>query len=813
MSIRHRITLLVALTFLAIVSIGGYAISQSRYSAVEVRTVTEGVVPSALKSADLVSQLKDVQLEAMSVVYAPDQSLANQAKEKLRGKKAQLQDALNAQHQRADNEAQRGLVEQARESVDNYFGAIDESVKQKIEGKSEIAQALFFGNVVQYQTELEQIVGTLRIEKDRSKDNAITALNDNMAGTITAITIVTIVAVIILGLFGVLLYRQIASPIGKMQKMMSEIATSQDFTRRVPVDRMDEIGQSIAVFNGMIEKIEEGSAQLKQKTADIQSMLQNIPQGILMIMPGNQIHPEYSAYLETLFETKQIAGRNLMDIVFSNTNISPNILSQVDAVSGACIGEDVMNFEFNHHLLVGEVEKKMPDNRTKILDLSWSPITDETGKIMRLMLCVRDVTELRKLVAEANKQKRELEMIGEILAVPQEKFHEFIVDSLKLVDENELIVRQNAEANSSVITKLFRNMHTVKGNGRTYGLHYLTNIVHEAEQVYDELRRPHSNLAWDRQQLIQELGGVRSAIERYAKINEVSLGRKGSGSRVTVDHYLMVDKKQIQETLTRLENVNTANLHELVSVRNAVQRTLRQLGTERIGETLASIVESMPSLARELVKEAPSIVIEENGYVVHNQASGVLKNVFMHLFRNAMDHGIEGPEARRQKGKPPAGVISLEMNVVNNMCQLTLSDDGRGLALHNIRKKAIERGILGERTQISDEEIARFIFLTGFSTADRVTAVSGRGVGMDAVQDFVRREGGKIEVQFTDDLVGADFRQFRIVVHLPESIAINLGTGDQIFTDKTNKPAAENATAQTCLHDSSDAADTTPRVA
>ena len=797
MSIRHRITLLVILTFIAIASIGGYAVLQSKNSASEVKAVTEGVVPSALASADLVSQLKDVQMETMAVVYAPDNGLATQAKTKLTEKKALLQTALDTQLKRADSDQQRGLVEQAKESVDNYFSAIDESVRQKLDGKSDISQALFFGNVVQYQGELEQIVGTLRIEKNRSKDGAITALNNNMTDTITAITGVTIFAVLILTGFGILLYRQIADPISNMQQMMSEIAASQDFTRRVPVGRMDEIGHSIVAFNGMIEKIAESAAQVRQKTADIQSMLQNIPQGILTIVHGNQIHPEYSAYLEALFETKNIAGRNLTDLVFTNTNLGVDTLSQIEAVSGACLGEDVMNFEFNQHLMVGEIEKKMPDGRVKILDLSWSPITDETGTIVRLMLCVRDVTELRKLAAEANAQKRELEMIGEILAVSQEKFHEFIVGSLKLIDENELLIRQHPEPNTSAITKLFRNMHTIKGNGRTYGLQYLTNIVHDAENSYDELRKPHSNLAWDQRMLISELTGVRTAIERYATINEVSLGRKGQGRRGNTERYLMVDKKHIQETLNRLETVNTANLHELIAVRNSVRKTLRQLGTERIGETLANVIESTPSLAKELGKEIPAIKIEENGYVVHNQASGLLKNVFMHLFRNAMDHGIETPEERIKNGKPPAGTIALQMSVANGMCEFTLSDDGRGLALREIRNAAIEKGIISERTQISDEETARFIFLTGFSTAEKVTTVSGRGVGMDAVQDFVRRESGKIEIRFTDNNVGAEYRPFKMHIFLPENFAVNLGAGDQIFTGESKKSMPEKMLSPT----------------
>ncbi|MFI4938763.1 MAG: HAMP domain-containing protein [Burkholderiales bacterium] len=778
MSIRHRITLLVILTFLILSSIGGYAVFQSRRSASDVKTVTEGVVPSALASADLVSQLKDVQLAVMTVVYAPAGNMATEAMENLSAKKTLLRKTIDLQSQGADSDAQRGLVQQAKESLANYLTAIDETVKNKLAGKAELAQASFFGNVVQYQAELEVIVTTLRVEKNRSKDNAIEALNRNMATTATTISVVTVIAVIFLTAIGMLLYRAIIGPISRMQMMMTEIASSQDFTRRVPVGRNDEIGRSIVAFNGMIEKIEESSAQLKQKTTDMQTMLQNIPQGILTVAEGNRIHPEYSAYLETVFETGDIAGRDLVDLVFSKTNLGADTLSQVDAAASACIGEDFMNFQFNEHLMVGEIEKTMPDRSMKILDLNWSPITDDAGKIVRLMLCVRDVTELRKLAAEANDQKRELEIIGEILAVDQEKFHEFIAGSVRFIEENALLIGQHAERHEFAIAKLFRNMHTIKGNSRTYGLLHLSNIVHQAEQSYEQLRMPDTTVVWDQAALMDELAGVEALLERYVRINEVTLGRRGPGRRGSVERYLLVDKQHIQDSLHRLETVNTANLHELISARDAVRRTLRLLGTERIADTLGSVLASLPALAEELGKATPLVTIEDRGYVVHNQASGMLKNVFMHLIRNAVVHGIETAQRRIATGKPAVGTIHIRAGTADGFFQIALRDDGAGLALRRIRKKAIEKGLDATADKMSDEDIARLVFRPGFSTADKVTAVSGRGVGMDAVQDFVAREQGKVEIRFTDEAIGAEFRQFEILVFLPESMAAYIDGGD-----------------------------------
>ncbi|WNC92981.1 ATP-binding protein [Paraburkholderia sp. FT54] len=776
MTIRHRITLLVVLMFVALSAIGGYAVYQTRGSAAEVRKVTEGVVPSALASADLVSQVKDVQLAAMTLVYAPDANMVAQAQDELKKKRVSLQQALALQAQDAASHAQKGLVSQANDSLENYFSAIAETAKMKADGKNELAQAYLFANVAQYRDELEGIVETLRVEKNREKDEAISALNTTLSTTTTAIAVVTGIAIVLLTSIGSLLYRQITRPLSRMQAMMSEIASSQDFTRRVPVGRLDEIGHSIVAFNGMIEKIQESSAQLKQKTADIQAMLQNMPQGILTVIDGAVIHAEYSAYLEDIFETKDIAGRGLMDLVFADTDLGSDALSQVDAAANACLGEDCINFAFNQHLLVGEISRRMPDGRVKILDLSWSAITDESDVIVRLMLCVRDVTELRKLAAQASEQRRRLDMIGEILAVSEEKFHHFIESSTGFVSENERIIRKHSEADHAAIAELFRNMHTIKGNARTYNLQHLTNVVHETEQSYHELRQPDADRSWDQEHLMRELTRVREAIESYAKINEQSLGRKGKGQTndaANSGHYVMVAREHIQHTLSMLEQTNAGELHELQSMHDALRRTLRALGSESVRDALSGVLDSLPSLANELGKPAPNVHIDDNGYRLRAQVGGTLNDVFMHLLRNSMDHGIETAEARSAHGKAPTGTISIEVGVDNGALQITLSDDGRGLALERIRGIAMERGWISHDKALSDEAIADFIFRPGFSTAETVTELSGRGVGMDAVRDFLKRANGSIELRFTDDQKGAAFRQFQTIVCLPDSVAVD----------------------------------------
>jgi chemotaxis protein histidine kinase CheA len=158
---------------------------------------------------------------------------------------------------------------------------------------------------------------------------------------------------------------------------------------------------------------------------------------------------------------------------------------------------------------------------------------------------------------------------------------------------------------------------------------------------------------------------------------------------------------------------------------------------------------------------------------LHNQFADILRNVFMHLYRNSMDHGIESSDVRREQGKSLAGTIRLIVERHSDMVQFRLSDDGKGLALAHIRQKAIAKGLISHTRAMLDDEVAELIFAAGFSTASAVTEVSGRGVGMDAVKDFVTRAGGKIQLQLLDQNIGADFRMFETVISLPGQCAVD----------------------------------------
>jgi two-component system chemotaxis sensor kinase CheA len=121
----------------------------------------------------------------------------------------------------------------------------------------------------------------------------------------------------------------------------------------------------------------------------------------------------------------------------------------------------------------------------------------------------------------------------------------------------------------------------------------------------------------------------------------------------------------------------------------------------------------------------------------------------LHLLRNAVDHGIETPEERIQKGKPRNGTITLSAKRDRSYVLVTISDDGKGIDPNLMREKAVQKGLLAadEAEQLTDEEALRYISTPGFSTKAETTSVSGRGVGVDVAKTRVESLGGSFQIQ------------------------------------------------------------------
>ncbi|WP_070888034.1 hybrid sensor histidine kinase/response regulator [Pseudomonas sp. D2-3] len=165
-------------------------------------------------------------------------------------------------------------------------------------------------------------------------------------------------------------------------------------------------------------------------------------------------------------------------------------------------------------------------------------------------------------------------------------------------------------------------------------------------------------------------------------------------------------------------------------------------------DVLAGQERMLRDLSRSLGKQV-RLVVEGEGTQVDRDVLERLEAPLTHLLRNALDHGIETPQRRLAQGKPAEGQILIRARHHAGMLLLELRDDGGGVDLDKLRRAVIERGFATEQTgeQLTEEELLAFLFLPGFSMRDQVTEVSGRGVGLDAVQHMVRQLRGGVRMQ------------------------------------------------------------------
>ncbi|MDO9104963.1 MAG: Hpt domain-containing protein [Methylovulum sp.] len=394
--------------------------------------------------------------------------------------------------------------------------------------------------------------------------------------------------------------------------------------------------------------------------------------------------------------------------------------------------------------------------------MDWSPIVNDHNVVEKILLIVQDVTELRTLELASTLQKEEMSIISQILKIYIGKFNDFIASADKFAAENRKLIEQSTGRDTDVIAALFRNMHTIKGNARTYEFSFITNAAHEAEQEYDRIRKD-ENAEWDSEKMLADLNAVVAAIARYVDVNEDKLGRKGRAIDLLTARGSFVSNEEIIElkaTVVKLaEHDNNSESLKLLNIVN-------HLGLIPLERLVTGALDSVSSLAKELNKPTPKYEMLNGDIAFNNEFAEALKSSFMHIVRNSLDHGIEPTEERKRANKPEQGLLRFNFESNDGLLELHISDDGRGLALHKLYEKGISVGLYKPDEKPAPEAIANLIFNTGLSTAGQVTQVSGRGVGMDAVRSFLKRQGADIRIVLNNpDSLG--YAPFKFVIKLP----------------------------------------------
>ncbi|MDO4719284.1 MAG: chemotaxis protein CheA [Peptostreptococcaceae bacterium] len=222
------------------------------------------------------------------------------------------------------------------------------------------------------------------------------------------------------------------------------------------------------------------------------------------------------------------------------------------------------------------------------------------------------------------------------------------------------------------------------------------------------------------------------------------------------DHEVSSDTQNMGEAIEYLERITT-NLHDAVT-------KVRMVPVERVFNRFPRMVRD---LSKDLRKEIDLFMSGEETEVDRTVIDEI-GDPLIHLLRNSIDHGVETPEVRKSKGKPEKGKVNLIAYPDGNTVVIEVSDDGAGINVAKVRDKAISRGVLTEEQayEMEPNKIAEMIFAPGFSTADKISDVSGRGVGLDVVKTKIEALGGTVEIATEPDK-GSSF-----IIRLPLTLAI-----------------------------------------
>ena len=246
-----------------------------------------------------------------------------------------------------------------------------------------------------------------------------------------------------------------------------------------------------------------------------------------------------------------------------------------------------------------------------------------------------------------------------------------------------------------------------------------------------------------------------SALLELRKVQDQIAARLDTAASAFRDHGRADDLDDLRRLGKRCQQILADRIGEFETHAGQAEDLNTRLYREVIVSRMRPFADGLhgfPRLVRDTAKQVGKparLVVEGKTTEVDRDILEKLEAPLTHLLRNAVDHGIEPPGDRAAAGKPAEGTVKVEARHRGGMLSITVADDGAGIDVERLRAKVVDRGHAtpGMAAQMTDAELLEFLFLPGFSTAAKVTEVSGRGVGLDVVQDTVRAVGGSVQIK------------------------------------------------------------------
>lgn len=254
---------------------------------------------------------------------------------------------------------------------------------------------------------------------------------------------------------------------------------------------------------------------------------------------------------------------------------------------------------------------------------------------------------------------------------------------------------------------------------------------------------------------------------------------------------LVITQSMIQQDLNNQLNADkqlTRDISQFFRITTALQQVSTSLRMIPIKQTFQRMSRLIRDLGKNAGKSISVELIGEDTEIDRNMVDEIY-NPLVHMVRNSVDHGLETPEERIKLGKSEKGLIQLKAYHRGGNVIIEIIDDGKGLDRNKILQKALKNGMIQSEEGLTDSEIYKLIFLPGLSTAEKVTDVSGRGVGMDVVRQAVERLRGKIEIESTQGIGTTLITRFPLTLAIIDGMIVKVGNESYILPTITIRQA------------------------
>lgn len=488
-------------------------------------------------------------------------------------------------------------------------------------------------------------------------------------------------------------------------------------------------------------RLQEAQKQLILSGNSMRNLLNNAGQGFLTFGSNLLVDPEYSN------ECRQLFGEEIQDKSFS-VLISLGDLEQERFLNSLLHKLFTEKDKHKRSIYFPLLSEEIILNH-RYIHLDYKMIQGTLGELEEsIMVIMTDITEKRELQSQMETERLILKMVVKVI-VNYGDFMDCVRDFKQFyeVELNDLLLK-NESVKSKLLT-LFRDIHTYKGNFSQFGLTYVVQKLHASESEMSELIKIADSL--NQEELFIHIRTLRIH-DWLGEDMDILFSILGE-SFFNQEDLLMVDKSKIMEIERKMLTLLSPNECKMLIP------DLRKLRFKSFKELLKAYPEYVEGLADRMEKFIEPIEITGGDFLADTEQYYDFSRSLIHVFRNIIDHAIEGPEERVLAGKKESATIHCRIMLIANQIVIELADDGVGIDPTLIRRNAISKGIGTEEEidLLSDQAVVELVFHDEFSTKSLIDDVSGRGIGLSSVKAEVEKLQGQVEVM-TEVGRGTTFR-------------------------------------------------------